>query len=266
VNAEPDRLAILEALLFVAEEPLPLPKLQEVLGDAAPVETGASLHELAVRLETDGRGLMVQEVAGGFRLATRPEVHAWVQRLQQVRPARLSRAALETLAIIAYRQPITRAEIEAIRGVAVDGVLRTLLERELVRMMGRKAEAGRPMLYGTSQQFLEHFGLRELGDLPTLREINELIGITETGAETPPQTHKPQPAADGVQPAADAGHTEGEPGPDVDGSAVASDACDGARDLDSSAGHGRPVTASSDAGRPAATGAAANQPSGETPS
>jgi len=193
VNLEPDRLAILEALLFVAEEPLPLAKLQEILADAAPAETDASLRDLAVRLENEGRGLMVQEVAGGFRLTTRPDVHAWIQKLQQVKPTRLSRAALETLAIIAYRQPVTRAEIEAIRGVAVDGVLRTLLERELVRMMGRKAEAGRPMLYGTSQQFLEHFGLRELGDLPTLREINELIGITETGAEIDAPAESTQP-------------------------------------------------------------------------
>jgi segregation and condensation protein B len=183
VDGNPDRLAILEALLFVAEDPLPLPRLREILGDADTAETGASVRELAVRLEADGRGVAVQEVAGGFRLSTTPEVHPWVQRLQQIKPARLSRAALETLAIVAYRQPITRAEIEAIRGVAVDGVLRTLLERELVRMMGRKAEAGRPMLYGTSQQFLEHFGLRELGDLPTLREINELIGTTEGEAD-----------------------------------------------------------------------------------
>ena len=182
MTGEPSRLAILEALLFVAEEPLPLPKLQEALTDTDPAETEATVRDLALQLETQERGLMVQEVAGGFRLATRPDVHAWVHRLQQVKPARLSRAALETLAIIAYRQPITRAEIEAIRGVAVDGVLRTLLERELVRMMGRKAEAGRPMLYGTSQQFLEHFGLRDLGDLPTLREINELIGITQDGS------------------------------------------------------------------------------------
>lgn len=193
MNLEPDRLAILEALLFVAEEPLPLAKLQEILADAAPAETHAALRDLADRLENEGRGLMVQEVAGGFRLTTRPDVHAWIQKLQQVKPTRLSRAALETLAIIAYRQPVTRAEIEAIRGVAVDGVLRTLLERELVRMMGRKAEAGRPMLYGTSQQFLEHFGLRELGDLPTLREINELIGITETGAEIDAPAESTQP-------------------------------------------------------------------------
>jgi len=266
VNAEPDRLAILEALLFVAEEPLPLPKLQEILGDAAPADTGASLHDLAVRLETDGRGLMVQDVAGGFRLATRPEVHAWVQRLQQVKPARLSRAALETLAIVAYRQPITRAEIEAIRGVAVDGVLRTLLERELVRMMGRKAEAGRPMLYGTSQQFLEHFGLRELGDLPTLREINELIGITESGAETPPSADGPQPAADGPQPAADAHHADGEPGSAMDRSAVANDAPDGEQVLDSSPADERPAAASSAADQPAATGPVADQPSSGTSS
>ena len=170
------RRGILEALLFVVEEPIPLAKLQEALGDADESETAASLHELALELEAQGFGLMVQEVAGGFRLTTRPEAHPWIQRLQQVKPARLSRAALETLAIIAYRQPITKAEVEQIRGVAIDGVLRTLLERELVRILGRKADAGRPILYGTSQQFLEHFGFRALGDLPSLREIDELVG------------------------------------------------------------------------------------------
>ncbi len=170
------RRGILEALLFVVDEPIPLAKLQEVLGDAEESATVASLHELALALEAQGCGLMVQEVAGGFRLTTRPEAHSWIQRLQQIKPTRLSRAALETLAIIAYRQPITKAEVEQIRGVAVDGVLRTLLERELVRMLGRKADAGRPILYGTSQQFLEYFGFRTLGDLPSLREIDELVG------------------------------------------------------------------------------------------
>ncbi len=170
------RLGILEALLFVVDEPIPLAKLQEVLGDADEGATAASLHELALALESQGFGVMVQEVAGGFRLTTRPEAHSWIQRLQQVKPTRLSRAALETLAIIAYRQPITKAEVEQIRGVAIDGVLRTLLERELVRMLGRKADAGRPILYGTSQQFLEYFGFRTLGDLPSLREIDELVG------------------------------------------------------------------------------------------
>ncbi|MEI8188552.1 MAG: SMC-Scp complex subunit ScpB [candidate division NC10 bacterium] len=203
MNEEPDRLAILEALLFVAEEPLPLPKLQEVLADGQPSQTEVSLRELSLRLEEDGRGLMVQEVAGGFRLTTRPETHAWVQKLQQVKPARLSRPALETLAIVAYRQPITRAEIEAIRGVAVDGVMRTLLERGLVRMMGRKAEAGRPMLYGTSAQFLEQFGLKNLGDLPTLREINELINAPEGEAVAGAAVDPDQPVEESAPAAVD---------------------------------------------------------------
>ncbi len=192
MSAELDRRGVLEALLFVAEEPLPLLRLQEILADADAATTEAAIRELALSLEDSGRGLMVQEVAGGFRLATRPEAHPWIQRLQQVKPARLSRAALETLAIIAYKQPITRAEIEAIRGVAVDGVMRTLLERGLIRMLGRKAEAGRPILYGTSAAFLEHFGFKDLGELPSLREIDELIGPTGT-----------QPASPNVDPVAE---------------------------------------------------------------
>ena len=184
-----DRRGVVEALLFVAEEPLPLVKLQEVLADEDPATTEATIRELAQSLEEGGRGLMVQEVAGGFRLATRPEAHDWIQRLQEIMPTRLSRAALETLAIIAYKQPITRAEIEAIRGVAADGVLRTLLERGLIRLLGRKAEAGRPILYGTSSTFLEHFGFKGLGDLPSLREIDELIG--PSGTESPSQHASP---------------------------------------------------------------------------
>ena len=210
MSGEPSRLAILEAVLFVTEEPLPLAKLQEILGDELPEATAETVRALALALEEAERGLLVQEVAGGFRLTTRPEAHPWIVKLQQIKPARLSRAALETLAIIAYRQPITRAEVEAIRGVAIDGVLKTLLERELVRMLGRKPEAGRPMLYGTSPQFLEHFGLRDLSDLPTLREINELIGISESEAE-------PREAA--APPI-----TEGEPGPEAPAPAGPTDA------------------------------------------
>ena len=185
VSGELDRQGIVEALLFVAEEPLPLDRLQAALGDEDPSATEATIRELAVSLEQTGRGLMVQEVAGGFRLTTRPEAHPWIQQLQEVKPARLSRAALETLAIVAYKQPITKAEIEAIRGVDVDGVMRTLLERGLIRILGRKAEAGRPMLYGTSPAFLEHFGFKDLGDLPTLREIDELIGTPGAEREAP---------------------------------------------------------------------------------
>lgn len=203
MSVELDRRGVVEALLFVAEEPLPLARLQEVLGDADPAATEATVRELALRLEEEGRGLMVQEVAGGFRLATRPEAHPWIQRLQQVKPARLSRAALETLAIIAYKQPITRAEIEAIRGVAVDGVMRTLLERGLVRMLGRKAEAGRPILYGTSTAFLEHFGFTDLGDLPSLKEIDDLIGPSpKSGAPAEPPAPIPSPVGNGGDAAA----------------------------------------------------------------
>ena len=203
MSVELDRRGVVEALLFVAEEPLPLAKLQEVLADADPVQTEATIRELARRLEEEGRGLMVQEVAGGFRLSTRAEASPWIQRLQQVKPAKLSRAALETLAIIAYKQPLTRAEIEAIRGVAVDGVMRTLLERGLIRMLGRKAEAGRPMLYGTSSGFLEHFGFKDLGDLPSLKEIDELIapsraqpgGSPAAAAAAEPSTEAPSARA-----------------------------------------------------------------------
>jgi len=213
VNEELDRRGVVEALLFVAEEPLPLAKLQEVLADDDPAATEATIRELALSLEQAGRGLMVQEVAGGFRLATRPEAHGWIQRLQEIKPTRLSRAALETLAIIAYKQPITRAEIEAIRGVAADGVIRTLLERGLIRLLGRKAEAGRPILYGTSSTFLEHFGFKGLGDLPSLREIDELIGPSGTESPrqhaSPPGEPSPAGASSGGNGAGDVGTGRG---------------------------------------------------------
>ena len=217
VSEELDRRGILEALLFVAEEPLPLGRLQEILADEDPATTEASIRELALSLEEACHGLMVQEVAGGFRLATRPEANAWIQRLQQVKPTRLSRAALETLAIVAYKQPITKPEVEAVRGVAVDGVIRTLLERDLIRMLGRKAEAGRPIVYGTSQGFLEHFGLKELGDLPSLREIDELIGASGAQATPPPVEAFGGPAAESTA------EPPAEPSPARDGAGGAQD-------------------------------------------
>jgi len=171
----PEPVATLEALLFASPDPLPRERLAELLPELSAEELAAALAALRARYASPESGLMLDEVAGGFRLATRPEVADTLARLSAVRPSRLSRPALETLAIIAYRQPITKAEVEAVRGVNIDGVLKTLGERGLIRILGRKREPGRPMLYGTSKAFLEYFGFQDLSELPTLREIEALV-------------------------------------------------------------------------------------------
>lgn len=176
----PDPLAALEALLFASPEPLPRERLAELLPELTAEELAAALAALRSRYASPQSGLMLDEVAGGFRLATRPELAETLARLAAVRPSRLSRPALETLAIIAYRQPITKAEVEAVRGVNIDGVLKTLGERGLIRILGRKREPGRPMLYGTTRAFLEYFGFQELSELPTLREIEALVASPQT--------------------------------------------------------------------------------------
>jgi segregation and condensation protein B len=128
---------------------------------------------------------VLEEVAGGFQFRTRAEHVDWVRRLNKSRPFRFSRAALETLAIIAYRQPITRAEVEYLRGVDSGGVVKTLLDRHLVRILGKKDIAGRPMIYGTTREFLELFGLRDLAALPTLREFSEIPPEVVAGEDGP---------------------------------------------------------------------------------
>lgn len=167
--------AILEALLFVSQEPFTLDRLTAVLGEVSKVDLKQAIEELGQDLEVQGRGLQLVKVAGGYRFVTRSEYAPWVKRLEKVKPApKLSRSALEALAIIAYKQPIVRSEIEGIRGVETSGVLRTLLERNLIRMVGRKDIPGRPIMYGTTKFFLEHFGLPDLSELPPLREFKEL--------------------------------------------------------------------------------------------
>lgn len=167
--------AILEALLFVSQDPLTVDRLAAALEGATKAEIQRALRGLQEDYEREGRGLQLVEVAGGFQLVTRAEHAAWVKRLEKVKAApRLSRSALESLAIIAYKQPIVRAEVEQIRGVETSGVLRTLLERKLVRIVGRKDVPGRPIMYGTTKYFLQHFGLRDLSELPPLREFKEL--------------------------------------------------------------------------------------------
>ena len=175
----PEPVAALEALLFASPDPLPRERLAELLPELSAEELAAALAALRIRYTSSESGLMLDEVAGGFRLATRPEVADTLARLSAVRPSRLSRPALETLAIIAYRQPITKAEVEAVRGVNIDGVLKTLGERGLIRILGRKREPGRPILYGTSKAFLEYFGFQDLSELPTLREIEALVAPSQ---------------------------------------------------------------------------------------
>ena len=167
--------AILEALLFVAQDPLTAEKLTEVIGAPSRSQVYQTLKALQMDYNQEGRGLQVAEVAGGFVMVTRPDCSPWIKRLKKAKPApKLSRSALETLAIISYKQPIVRADIEKLRGVETSGVLRTLLEHKLVRIVGRQDVPGRPILYGTSKHFLQRFGLRDLRDLPPLREIKEL--------------------------------------------------------------------------------------------
>ena len=148
------------------------------LGHTSPSEVRPALQHLGEDFDREGRGLQLVEVAGGFQLVTRPDYAPWIKRLDRARSVpKLSRSALESLAIIAYKQPIVRTDIEQIRGVETSSVLRTLLERKLVRMVGRKDSPGRPILYGTTKTFLQHFGLRDLSELPPLREFTELASL-----------------------------------------------------------------------------------------
>lgn len=166
---------ILEALLFVTAEPIPVTRFLALLGAVTKQDVDQALASLTQDYEQEGRGLQLAEVAGGYRIVTKAEFAPWLKRLEKAKaPSKLSRSALESLAIIAYKQPIVRAEVEQIRGVETSGVIRTLLERKLVRIVGRKEEPGRPIMYGTTKFFLEHFGLRDLSQLPPLREFKEL--------------------------------------------------------------------------------------------
>lgn len=184
---------ILESLLFSAQKPLSLKEIRDVLAGATEhaegnetvgafkkakeSEIAAALEQLAKEHEAAQRSYRLVCVAGAWQFATQPEFAPWLKALVGVkaRPPRLSQPALETLAIIAYRQPLTRAEMEQIRGVAVDGVMQTLVERGLVEQVGRAEVVGRPMTYGTTAMFLEYFGLRSLEDLPAADELRKIV-------------------------------------------------------------------------------------------
>jgi len=169
--------AILEALIFASPEPL-TPKAMFKLLDTEPKEdVAAALEELKRDYDRPG-GLQIVEVAGGYQIVTRPDLHEWVRRLFNERTTqKLTVQALETLAVIAYRQPITAAEITEVRGVNTSGVLNTLLERHLIKIVGRKQVVGRPFLYATTKEFLIRFGLNDLSDLPKVEDMAEALGL-----------------------------------------------------------------------------------------
>lgn len=179
-----DMEAALEAILFVSSEPVPRTRLLELFPEEERAEAEAALEAVLARYTgEEGRGVLVEDVAGGVRIATRPEAVGWLRRFFDVSGGnKLSMAALETLAIIAYRQPITGPEIQELRGVSSAGVLKTLLERRLVRIAGRKEVVGKPFLYGTTREFLVHFGLNSLKDLPPLEEFEETFGSGDASA------------------------------------------------------------------------------------
>jgi segregation and condensation protein B len=169
--------AIVEALVFAAPQPLGPREIGRVLGGVPKEAWQRALEELRQDYARDERGLQLVEVAGGWQITTRPEYNDWVRELLDPKtPTRLSIQALETLAVIAYRQPVTLPEIIELRGVRSQGVVKTLLEKRLIRITGRKEVVGRPMLYGTTKQFLLHFGLKDLDELPQIEEFAEVLG------------------------------------------------------------------------------------------
>lgn len=185
---------LLEAALFASPRPIPTQELAALDDDASPAAVHAALEELREHYDVDGHGVELVEQGGGWQILTRPEYTEAIERAQvAVRPHRLSSAALETLAIIAYRQPIGRAEIAEIRGVDVGAILKSLLERGLIEVVARGEGLGRPLLYGTTPLFLEQFALRHLNELPRVDEL--AVALRRPGALTPGEP-EPVPAGD----------------------------------------------------------------------
>lgn len=198
---------IIESLLFVADEPLSIRKIKQVVEDTDEPTIRKMLEELKEEYTASNRAIQIVEIANGYQFATRPAYADWVNKLVQSNTKfRLTKPALETLTIIAYRQPVMRAEIESIRGVDSGGVVQTLLEKKLIRVTGRKEVVGRPLLYGTTPEFLDHFGLRNLSDLPTIEEVVPESDITPRSTETGIDlfTQTPSEPAQPIEPAVDA--------------------------------------------------------------
>jgi segregation and condensation protein B len=195
---EPQRIkATLESLIFASGEPVSLARLAATLEVVPRDELRKALSELTIEYSGAGRGIVLEQVAGGFQFRTAQDHAFYVRKLLATKPPRLSRPLMETVAIIAYRQPITRPEIEALRGVDCAAVIETLLERRMVRVAGRKDAPGRPLLYATTPEFLELFGLSDLNGLPDLSELREVEAAIEAVGAGPPidEPDKRLPAA-----------------------------------------------------------------------
>jgi segregation and condensation protein B len=184
---------VVETLLFLAERPLSVEELRTATGLEAP-RIRRALDQMSGHHREGISGVVLHEVAGGWQLRTSPDNADFARRFLRVKPQRLTRAALETLAIVAYRQPVTRPEVEEIRGVDCGAVLKALLERRLLKILGKKEEPGRPILYGTTREFLEFFSLKDLASLPTLREFHELSEEHRDIVEKVPEA-EPEPIA-----------------------------------------------------------------------
>ncbi|OIP93676.1 MAG: SMC-Scp complex subunit ScpB [Syntrophobacterales bacterium CG_4_8_14_3_um_filter_58_8] len=169
-----EKIAIIEALLFASEAPLTVEQIVLALSDTEKKEIVSLLEGLIREYDARGGGICLREVAGGFQFRTRTDLAPWLRKLKAGRPALLSPAALETLAVVAYRQPLVKAEIDRIRGVDASGALKGLLDKKIVRIVGRKDVPGKPIIYGTTRKFLEVFNLKDLSELPTLRELKDL--------------------------------------------------------------------------------------------
>ena len=208
--------SIIESLIFVSESPLPFAKIRAILESVPADELKEILAEMAADYQKPERGFQLEEVAMGYQFRTRPENVEWVRMLVEKKPQKLSRASLETLAMVAYSQPVTKPEIEAIRGVDSGSAINLLLEKRLIRILGRKDAPGKPFIFGTTREFLELFNLKDLSGLPTLKEISNLEtddaerfanpGGAVLESETDGAPLSPAPVADGP--------AEGEPAPD----------------------------------------------------
>jgi len=204
----------LESLLLVSAQPLPLEKIGQLLGGLSKQEARAVVDAVQRRYSPDLSGILVEEVAKGFQMRTNPANQEVVRKLFDSRPARFTRPSLETLAVVAYKQPVTRLEIEQIRGVDCAGALKTLMERRLVRVVGKKDVPGRPFLFGTTREFLEVFSLASLAELPSMRDIEEFLSA-KTGTPAPEPSSGPEffagfgdQGGEGEELAAELGETE----------------------------------------------------------